>query len=142
MRGTRVSFHRGSGSPLEPIENRDHRNQDRSRDRAARSNHGQASGGLEISATPGPATRGRDRQRDNPWELGRWEDAIAVHGEVMTRYGDLSDPQLAEQVAQAMVNRWVCLEEPGRRAPGGRMATRTVGDARFDHGAQHFSVRS
>lgn len=28
------------------------------------------------------------------------------------------------------------------RAPGGRMATRTVGDARFDHGAQHFSARS
>jgi predicted NAD/FAD-dependent oxidoreductase len=28
------------------------------------------------------------------------------------------------------------------RAPGGRMATRTVGEARFDHGAQHFSVRS
>jgi predicted NAD/FAD-dependent oxidoreductase len=28
------------------------------------------------------------------------------------------------------------------RAPGGRMATRTIGGARFDHGAQHFSVRS
>jgi predicted NAD/FAD-dependent oxidoreductase len=27
------------------------------------------------------------------------------------------------------------------RAPGGRMATRTVGDARFDHGAQHFGAR-
>ncbi len=28
------------------------------------------------------------------------------------------------------------------RAPGGRMATRTMGNARFDHGAQHFSARS
>ncbi|MDJ0791926.1 MAG: FAD-dependent oxidoreductase [Acidimicrobiia bacterium] len=28
------------------------------------------------------------------------------------------------------------------RSPGGRMATRAVGDRRFDHGAQHFSVRS
>lgn len=28
------------------------------------------------------------------------------------------------------------------RAPGGRMATRTVQGARFDHGAQHFSARS
>ncbi|MDJ0955067.1 MAG: FAD-dependent oxidoreductase [Acidimicrobiia bacterium] len=28
------------------------------------------------------------------------------------------------------------------RAPGGRMATRTIGSARFDHGAQHFSARS
>ncbi len=28
------------------------------------------------------------------------------------------------------------------RAPGGRMATRQIGDARFDHGAQHFSARS
>ena len=28
------------------------------------------------------------------------------------------------------------------RAPGGRMATRRVGEARFDHGAQHFSARS
>jgi predicted NAD/FAD-dependent oxidoreductase len=28
------------------------------------------------------------------------------------------------------------------RAPGGRMATRTIDSARFDHGAQHFSVRS
>jgi predicted NAD/FAD-dependent oxidoreductase len=28
------------------------------------------------------------------------------------------------------------------RAVGGRMASRRVGDARFDHGAQHFSVRS
>lgn len=28
------------------------------------------------------------------------------------------------------------------RAPGGRMATRRIGGARFDHGAQHFSVRS
>ena len=28
------------------------------------------------------------------------------------------------------------------RAPGGRMATRTVGEARFDHGAQHFGARS
>ena len=28
------------------------------------------------------------------------------------------------------------------RTPGGRMATRRVGEARFDHGAQHFSVRS
>lgn len=28
------------------------------------------------------------------------------------------------------------------RAVGGRMATRRVGDARFDHGAQHYSVRS
>jgi predicted NAD/FAD-dependent oxidoreductase len=28
------------------------------------------------------------------------------------------------------------------RAPGGRMATRSVGNARFDHGAQHFSARS
>lgn len=28
------------------------------------------------------------------------------------------------------------------RAPGGRMATRTIGQARFDHGAQHFSARS
>jgi predicted NAD/FAD-dependent oxidoreductase len=43
-----------------------------------------------------------------------------------------------------------CLREQGigtvvldkGRAPGGRMATRTVGDARFDHGAQHFSARS
>ncbi|MDJ0924287.1 MAG: FAD-dependent oxidoreductase [Acidimicrobiia bacterium] len=29
-----------------------------------------------------------------------------------------------------------------RRAPGGRMATRTIDGARFDHGAQHFSARS
>lgn len=28
------------------------------------------------------------------------------------------------------------------RAAGGRMATRTIGDARFDHGAQHFGARS
>ncbi|MDJ0952767.1 MAG: FAD-dependent oxidoreductase [Acidimicrobiia bacterium] len=28
------------------------------------------------------------------------------------------------------------------RAPGGRMATRSIGEARFDHGAQHFSARS
>ena len=28
------------------------------------------------------------------------------------------------------------------RAVGGRMATRTIGEARFDHGAQHFSIRS
>lgn len=28
------------------------------------------------------------------------------------------------------------------RAVGGRMATRRIGDARFDHGAQHYSVRS
>lgn len=28
------------------------------------------------------------------------------------------------------------------RAPGGRMATRTIDGARFDHGAQHFSARS
>lgn len=28
------------------------------------------------------------------------------------------------------------------RAPGGRMATRTVDGARFDHGAQHFGARS
>ncbi len=28
------------------------------------------------------------------------------------------------------------------RAVGGRMATRRIGDARFDHGAQHFSARS
>lgn len=28
------------------------------------------------------------------------------------------------------------------RAPGGRMASRTIGPARFDHGAQHFSARS
>lgn len=28
------------------------------------------------------------------------------------------------------------------RAPGGRMATRRIGDASFDHGAQHFSARS
>jgi predicted NAD/FAD-dependent oxidoreductase len=28
------------------------------------------------------------------------------------------------------------------RNPGGRMATRRVGDATYDHGAQHFSVRS
>ena len=28
------------------------------------------------------------------------------------------------------------------RAPGGRMATRTIGGVRFDHGAQHFSARS
>lgn len=28
------------------------------------------------------------------------------------------------------------------RAVGGRMATRRLGDARFDHGAQHFSVRT
>jgi predicted NAD/FAD-dependent oxidoreductase len=28
------------------------------------------------------------------------------------------------------------------RSPGGRMATRTIGNARYDHGAQHFSVRS
>lgn len=28
------------------------------------------------------------------------------------------------------------------RAVGGRMATRTIGDARFDHGAQHFGIRS
>ena len=28
------------------------------------------------------------------------------------------------------------------RAPGGRMATRTIDRARFDHGAQHFSARS
>lgn len=28
------------------------------------------------------------------------------------------------------------------RAPGGRMATRTIEGARFDHGAQHFSARS
>lgn len=28
------------------------------------------------------------------------------------------------------------------RAVGGRMATRTLGEARFDHGAQHFSIRS
>lgn len=28
------------------------------------------------------------------------------------------------------------------RAPGGRMATRRIDGARFDHGAQHFSVRS
>ena len=28
------------------------------------------------------------------------------------------------------------------RSPGGRMATRTIGGARFDHGAQHFSARS
>ena len=28
------------------------------------------------------------------------------------------------------------------RAPGGRMASRTIGDARFDHGAQHFGARS
>lgn len=28
------------------------------------------------------------------------------------------------------------------RVPGGRMATRRMGNARFDHGAQHFSVRS
>ncbi|MDJ0663110.1 MAG: FAD-dependent oxidoreductase [Acidimicrobiia bacterium] len=28
------------------------------------------------------------------------------------------------------------------RAPGGRMATRTINGARFDHGAQHFSARS
>lgn len=27
------------------------------------------------------------------------------------------------------------------RAVGGRMATRTIGDARFDHGAQHFGLR-
>ncbi|NNC91478.1 MAG: NAD(P)-binding protein [Acidimicrobiia bacterium] len=27
------------------------------------------------------------------------------------------------------------------RAVGGRMATRTIGEARFDHGAQHFGVR-
>lgn len=32
------------------------------------------------------------------------------------------------------------LVDKGQR-PGGRMATRTIGDARFDHGAQHFSVR-
>lgn len=31
--------------------------------------------------------------------------------------------------------------DKGRR-PGGRMASRTIGEARFDHGAQHFSVRS
>lgn len=43
-----------------------------------------------------------------------------------------------------------CLAEQGirtvildkGRAPGGRMATRTVGEARFDHGAQHLSARS
>ncbi|MDR9451927.1 MAG: FAD-dependent oxidoreductase, partial [Acidimicrobiia bacterium] len=28
------------------------------------------------------------------------------------------------------------------RAVGGRMATRTIGEARFDHGAQHFGIRS
>ena len=28
------------------------------------------------------------------------------------------------------------------RAPGGRMATRRIGEASFDHGAQHFSARS
>ena len=28
------------------------------------------------------------------------------------------------------------------RVVGGRMATRTIGEARFDHGAQHFGVRS
>ncbi len=28
------------------------------------------------------------------------------------------------------------------RSPGGRMATREIGGARFDHGAQHFSARS
>jgi predicted NAD/FAD-dependent oxidoreductase len=28
------------------------------------------------------------------------------------------------------------------RAVGGRMATRTVGQSRFDHGAQHFAIRS
>jgi predicted NAD/FAD-dependent oxidoreductase len=28
------------------------------------------------------------------------------------------------------------------RAVGGRMATRTIDDARFDHGAQHFGIRS
>ena len=28
------------------------------------------------------------------------------------------------------------------RAPGGRMATRTVGDDRYDHGAQHFGART
>jgi len=28
------------------------------------------------------------------------------------------------------------------RAVGGRMATRTIGGARFDHGAQHFGIRS
>jgi predicted NAD/FAD-dependent oxidoreductase len=28
------------------------------------------------------------------------------------------------------------------RAPGGRMATRTIGGALFDHGAQHFGVRT
>lgn len=33
------------------------------------------------------------------------------------------------------------LFDKGRR-PGGRMATRTIGEARFDHGTQHFSVRS
>ena len=27
------------------------------------------------------------------------------------------------------------------RSPGGRMATRRDGDARFDHGAQFFTVR-
>ena len=27
------------------------------------------------------------------------------------------------------------------RKPGGRMATRSVGTARFDHGAQHFGAR-
>lgn len=35
----------------------------------------------------------------------------------------------------------VVVLDKGRR-PGGRMATRTIGQARFDHGAQHFSVRS
>lgn len=28
------------------------------------------------------------------------------------------------------------------RAPGGRMASRTIGPARYDHGAQHFSARA
>ena len=28
------------------------------------------------------------------------------------------------------------------RAPGGRMATRRIGEASFDHGAQHFGART
>src|SRR5207248_11346731 len=47
-------------------------------------------------------------------ENGRWDEALAVYEEVLTRFGSEIDPELLERVAAAFIGKGVALERLNR----------------------------